>query len=150
MPSIASFFVLSFALKLNKEVCVKIKLRVGHNFWQVMRAQEAEYERHLQNMLKQEEERNKQYLDKLKREERQRDIKRKLAMFRQNQNLELRQHVRLSKLKQKFTAPFKYSYFPVLKVNYMKIVMNSEQAPRKPSGATNKAVKKKKIMLKRV
>ena len=112
-----------------------------------MRQQEAEYERHLQNMLRQEEERNKQYLDKLRKEEVQRDIKRKLAMFRQNQNLELRQHVRLSKLKQKFTAPFKYSYFPILKVNYMKIVMNPEQQTRKSNAGNTKAVKKKKKML---
>ena len=118
-----------------------------------MRAQEAEYERHLQKMLQQEEERNKLYMDKLRKEEIQRDIKRKLAMFRQNQNLELRQHVRLSKLKQKFTAPFRYSYFPILKVNYMKIVMNPEQPPRKPSAnnkSSTKTVKKKKLKLKRV
>ena len=91
--------------------------------------------------------------DKLRKEEIQRDIKRKLAMFRQNQNLELRQHVRLSKLKQKFTAPFRYSYFPILKVNYMKIVMNPEQPPRKPSAnnkSSTKPVKKKKLKLKRV
>ena len=112
-----------------------------------MRQQEAEYERHLQNMLRQEEERNKQYLDKLRKEEVQRDIKRKLAMFRQNQNLELRQHVRLLKLKQKFTAPFKYSYFPILKVNYMKIVMNPEQQTRKSNAGNTKTVKKKKKML---
>ena len=115
-----------------------------------MRAQEAEYEKHLQNMLRQEEERNKQYLDSLRKEEIQRDIKRKLAMFRQHQNLELRQHVRLSKLKQKITVPFKYSYFPILKVNYMKIVMNPEQSLRKSSGGNNKNVKKKKMTLKRV
>ncbi|KAL5256884.1 hypothetical protein ACHWQZ_G011969 [Mnemiopsis leidyi] len=114
---------------------------------EVMRQQEAEYERHLQNMLRQEEERNKQYLDKLRKEEVQRDIKRKLAMFRQNQNLELRQHVRLLKLKQKFTAPFKYSYFPILKVNYMKIVMNPEQQTRKSNAGNTKTVKKKKKML---
>ncbi|XP_063694964.1 putative autophagy-related protein 11 [Bolinopsis microptera] len=117
---------------------------------EVMRAQEAEYEKHLQNMLRQEEERNKQYLDSLRKEEIQRDIKRKLAMFRQHQNLELRQHVRLSKLKQKITVPFKYSYFPILKVNYMKIVMNPEQSLRKSSGGNNKNVKKKKMTLKRV
>lgn len=124
-----------------------------------MRAQEAEYERHLQNMLKQEEERNRQYLDQIKKEERQRDINRKLALFRQNQNLELRQHVRLSKLKQKFTAPFKYSYFPILKVNYLKIVNTSPELEgisisRKPSGGAGKKsgspVKKKKMKLKRV
>lgn len=121
-------------------------------YFQVMRAQEAEYERHLQNMLRQEEERNKQYLDKLRKEEIQRDIKRKFAIFRQNQNLELRQHVRLMKMKHKFTAPFKYSYFPILKVNHMKIVLCPDQEPnqRKSSGGSNKPSKKKKMALKRV
>ena len=77
-----------------------------------MRAQEEEYERHLANMLRQEEEKNLQFLNKIRREEIMRDAKRKLALFRQNQNMELRQHVRLMKFKHKFTVPFKFSYFP--------------------------------------
>lgn len=116
-----------------------------------MKAQEAEYERHLQNMLQQEEERNKLYLNQLRKEEVQRDIKRKLAMFRQNQNLELRQHVRLTKLKQKLTVPFKYSYFPILKVNYLKIV--NIDAPSNKKGGKNgpgKTMQNKKMNLKRV
>ena len=117
-----------------------------------MRAQEAEYERHLQNMLKQEEDRNRLYLDNIQKEEMQRDLKRKFAMFRQSQNLELRQHVRLSKLKQKFTLPFKYSYFPILKVDYMNIVTNREgPVPVKDNNSKNGKTKgSKKVSIKRI
>ena len=117
-----------------------------------MRAQEAEYERHLSNMLRQEEQRNMVLLDQMRQEEAQRDIKRKLAMARQNQNLELRQHVRMSKFKQKFTLPYKYSYFPILKVNYMKIALEPEGGgpQRKASTKNGKGiVKGKKLSLKR-
>ena len=117
-----------------------------------MKAQEAEYERHLQNMLKQEEERNRLLLDNMQKEEMQRDLKRKFAMFRQSQNLELRQHVRLTKLKQKFTIPFKYSYFPILKVDYMNIVTSRESPPLSESNSSKNGKTKttKKVSIKRI
>ena len=110
-----------------------------------MHAQEQEYERHLQSLLKQEEIRNLYFYKQQQREQAQRNMKRKWALFRQNQNLELRQHVRLLKLKHKLSLPYKYSYFPLLKQNYLKIsdTMTKDDKNSSKKKSKNTSMKRK-------
>ena len=56
--------------------------------------------------------------------------------------MELRQHVRLTKMKQKLTPPYKYSYFPLLKGTSLNDP-NAEPAAKEAKTKKKMGVKKK-------